>query len=91
MMIVQDAFYGFPGGWFSFIPDDTGAAVARPPLFWFVASSWKGHDGVLHDGDDVEVTGGGVVVVGVELRVGLDQRHVSLSFAEMFAMSLARD
>ena len=91
MVIVQDAFYCFPGGWFCFIPDDTGAAIARTPLFWFVASSWKGHDGVLHDGNDGEVTGGGVVVVGVKLWVGSHQRHVSLSFAEMFAMSLARD
>ena len=91
MMIVQDAFYGFPGGWFCFIPDDTGAAVARAPFLRFFPGGRESHDCIVNDGDDVEVTGGGVVVVGVELWVGLNQRHVSLSFAEMFAMSLARD
>ena len=91
MVVVQDAFYGFPGWWFSFIPDDTGAAVARSPLFRVFPGGWEGHYSVINDCDDVGVTGGGVVVEGVELRVGLDQRHVSLSFAEMFAMSLARD
>lgn len=91
MVIVQDAFYGFPGGWFCFIPDNTGAAVARPPLFWIFPGGWESHDGIVNDGDDVEVTGGGVVVVGVKLWVGVHQMQVSLSFAEMFAMSLARD
>ena len=91
MVIVQDAFYGFPGGRLCLIPDNTGAAIARAPLLWIFPGGWEGHYSVIDDCDDVEVTGGGVVVEGVELWVGLDQRHVSLSFAEMFAMSLARD
>jgi len=71
-MIVQDAFYGFPSGGLCLIPDDTGAAVARPPLFRVIASSGEGHHSVIDESDDVEVTGGGVVVEGVKLRVGLD-------------------